>query len=69
MIRAFSPFVALLFVSAVSVSACGVDKVRAASYAAELDACAEQNATCEGYVRCRKRVAEKFGRRYNARCE
>ena len=48
---------------------CGVDKVRAANYALELDACERDNATCEGYVRCRKRVAERYGRRYNGRCE
>lgn len=62
-------FSILVFGLVLGLPSCGVDKVRAASYAAELDACAEQNATCEGYVRCRKRVAEKFGRRYNARCE
>lgn len=62
-------FSILVFGFVVVLSSCGIDKVRAASYAVELDACAEQNATCEGYVRCRKRVAEKFGRRYNAKCE
>lgn len=69
MVRPFSGSFVAVLVSLVSLSACGVDKVRAANYAYELDRCEAENSTCEGYVRCRKRVAEKYGRRYNGKCE
>jgi len=59
---------ALVF-SVFCLPACGVDKVRAANYALALERCEAETSTCEGYVACRKRVAERFGRRYNGRCE
>lgn len=42
--------------------------VEAATYGAELEACALQSSTCEGYVACRKRVAASHGRTYDGRC-
>ena len=38
------------------------------AYAAELEACAVQSWTCEGYVACRSRVAAAYGRAYRGRC-
>lgn len=38
------------------------------AYAAELEACAVQSSTCEGYVACRSRVAAAHGRTYAGRC-
>lgn len=42
--------------------------VEAATYGAELEACALQSSTCPGYVMCRQRVAASHGRTYNGRC-
>lgn len=57
------------FLSVLSLPSCGIDKARAANYALELERCELETSTCKGYVACRKRVAERFGRRYNGRCE
>lgn len=42
--------------------------IEAATYGAELEACAVHSSTCEGYVACRTRVATSHGRAYSARC-
>lgn len=42
--------------------------VEAATYGAELEACALQSSTCPGYVMCRQRVAASHGRTYSGRC-
>ena len=42
--------------------------VEAATYGAELEACALQSSTCAGYVACRQRVAARYGRAYSGRC-
>jgi len=42
--------------------------IEAATYAAELEACAVQSSTCPGYVACRSRVAAAHGRSYSGRC-
>lgn len=40
-----------------------------ASYKKKLSACRTENATCLGYVACRKRVAAEHGQSYEGRCE
>jgi hypothetical protein len=39
-----------------------------ARYALELERCELSASTCVGYVACRRRVAESFGRTYSGRC-
>lgn len=41
----------------------------AASLKAKLKACREENATCEGYVACRRRVEAEHGIVYKGRCD
>lgn len=41
----------------------------AESYQRALAACRTENATCLGYVACRKRVALEHGSTYEGRCE
>lgn len=41
----------------------------AEAYRRALEACRTENATCLGYVACRKRVAAEHGSTYEGRCE
>lgn len=46
---------------------CGAT-VLPAQYAAELEGCLQASPTCEVYVACRKAVAKKYGRTFEATC-
>lgn len=55
---------------AVDAAVRSAEAARAAeSYQRALAACRTENATCLGYVACRKRVALEHGSTYEGRCE
>lgn len=55
-------------VAALILSACR-PAVDPSKYAAELEICLQVSGSCESYVACRKAVAEKYGRTFDASCK